>query len=142
MKISQEGVDLIKRFEGYSSVAYLCPAGVWTIGYGHTDKDIHKGDTITEEDAQDLLRDDLIWVEEAINRKAKSPMKQHQFDALCSLVYNIGATAFTGSTLLRLLNAGNYDAIPAQFGRWNKANGKPLAGLIARREAERALWES
>lgn len=141
MNISQNGIDLIKRFEGFSPCAYLCPAGVLTIGYGHTGKDIKRTDTITEEDAQDLLKNDLIWVEEVINEKAKSELAQNQFDALCSLVYNIGASAFSNSTMLRLINAGNLAAVPAQFLRWDKANGKPLAGLTRRREEEKKLWE-
>ena len=141
MKISQKGIDLIKKFEGFSSRAYLCPAGVLTIGYGHTGKGIKRTDIITEEDAQDLLRGDLSWVEEVINEKAKTALTQNQFDALCSLAYNIGASAFSNSALLRLINAGNLAAVPAQFLRWDKARGKVLAGLTRRREAEKKLWE-
>jgi len=140
MEISQDGIDLIKKFEGFSSRAYLCPAGVLTIGFGHTGKDIKRTDIITEENAEDLLKSDLAWVEEVINEKTKTELTQNQFDALCSLVYNIGASAFSNSTLLRLINAGNLAAVPAQFLRWDKANGKPLAGLTRRREAEKKLW--
>lgn len=142
MNISQEGLSLIKKFEGFSSRAYICPAGVLTIGYGHTGKDVHKGDSITEEIGEDLLLDDLVWVENAINDKVKVPLTQNQYDALCSLVFNIGASAFSASTLLKLLNAKNYEAVPAQFLRWDKAKGKPIAGLTTRRMAEKNLWES
>ena len=142
MNISQAGLNLIKKFEGFSSVAYICPAGVLTIGYGHTGADVHKGDHISEDMAEDLLRNDLDWVEDTIENKVKVPLKQNQYDALCSLIYNIGGSAFSASTLLKLLNAGNFEAVPAQFLRWDKANGKPLAGLTARRQAEKKLWES
>lgn len=139
MRISKAGIDFIKEFEDFEPVAYLCPAGVWTIGYGHTG-DVHSGDEITELMAEQLLEADLGDAEEAVNDFVDVELKQHQFDALVSFTFNCGEGALRGSTLLRLLNGGDYDGAQKQFARWNKANGKVLPGLVKRREAEAKMF--
>lgn len=140
MHTSQKGLDLIKSFEGLRLTAYKCPADVWTIGYGTT-AGVKPGQTITKERAEELLREDVKRFEEQVLRLVKMPLTQGQFDALTSFVYNLGAGNLSNSTLLRLLNAGDYAGAAAQFERWNKAGGKVLAGLARRRAAERALFE-
>lgn len=140
MHISQKGLDLIKSFEGLRLSAYKCPADVWTIGYGTT-AGVKQGQTITKERADELLREDVARFEAQVLRLVKVPLTQGQFDALTSFVYNLGAGNLGNSTLLRLLNAGDYKGAAAQFDRWNKAGGKVLAGLVRRRAAERALFE-
>lgn len=139
MKISGAGLDLIKRFEGLRLTAYPDSAGVWTIGWGHT-KGVHKGQQITEVGAVKLLRDDLAWAEEAVTDAVKVPLNQNQFDALVSFTFNVGEGALKKSTLLKLLNSGNYTAAANQLDLWINAGGKPLAGLKTRRDAEQALF--
>jgi len=141
MIIGKRGLGLIKEYEGLELEAYLCPANVWTIGYGHT-KTARKGMKVTEKQAEALLKKDLDWVEKAIEVNVKVSLTQNQYDALCSFIYNVGEGAFRKSTLLRLLNAGDYEGVQAQFQRWNKAKGVVLKGLINRRAAERALFIS
>ncbi len=143
MKLSAEGIALIKKFEGFSATAYLCPAGKWTIGYGHVlEFSPLKGDEISENEAERLLLLDLQPVESAINRLVTVPLGQNQFDALCSLTYNIGVGAFAGSTLLKLLNLGNQQhATINQFHRWIYGGGKVLSGLVVRRRCESELFE-
>ena len=139
MNISQNGIDLIKRFEGCRLEAYKCPAGVWTIGYGHT-AGVKKGDKISQELAEVYLKKDLYIRCTQVSNLVKVPLTQNQFDALLSLEYNIGITYFKSSTLLRLLNQGKYNDAANQFDRWVYANKKKLAGLVKRRAAEKALF--
>lgn len=139
MKPSQACVDFVKSFEGFKANAYLCPAGVWTIGYGTTEN-VRPGDTVNEFEAEALLYGDLLEAADAIDDLVDVELTQHQYDALCSFIYNVGREAFRNSTLLKLLNAGNYTAAAAQFQRWNKASGKVLAGLSRRRESEREMF--
>lgn len=139
--LNRAGIDLVKQFEGLRLKAYKCPAGVWTIGYGHTGKDVEKGMVITEAQAEALLVSDLSKFADGVRRRVKVPLNSNQFSALVSLAFNIGLGAFGKSTLLRKLNAGNYDAAPAQILRWNKVGDKELRGLTRRREAEVVLWE-
>lgn len=141
MNIGKEGLDLIKQFEGLRLKAYKCPAGVWTIGYGHT-KTAKPDMVITKAEATKLLIKDLAWVEAAVNNHVTVYLNQSQYDALCSFTYNVGASALKKSTLVRLLNAGDYEGAERQFKRWNKAGGKTLKGLTRRREAEEALFAS
>lgn len=141
MKPSKACVDFVKSFEGFKAAAYLCPAGVWTIGYGTTEN-VEPGDTVTEAQAESLLYNDLLEAADAVNDLVDVELNQHQYDALCSFVYNVGREAFRNSTLLRLLNAGNYDGAAAQFARWNKADGRVLAGLSRRRESEREMFQA
>ena len=141
MQISKAGLDLIKQFEGLHLKAYRCPAGVPTIGYGHT-AGVAMGQTITQQQADDYLRRDVRQFERAVSRLVSVPLTQGQFDALVSFAFNLGEGALAQSTLLRLLNAGDYAGAAAQFDRWNKAGGRVLPGLVRRRAAERALFEA
>lgn len=142
MRTSVDGIELIKGHEALRLTSYLCPAGVWTIGWGHTGADVHKGMTITRQEAEALLRQDLVYTEAVVTAAVKVPLAPAQFDALVSFVFNVGAEAFRKSTLLRKLNAGNYDAVPAELARWNKGGGRVLAGLVRRRKEEAELWVS
>lgn len=134
-------IDAIKEHEGLRLVAYLDSVGVWTIGYGDTGPDVVKGLTITKEEAEKRLRKRLVEFEGYINTYVKVPLKQHQFDALVSLVYNIGPTNFKTSTLLKKLNAGDYTGAADQFLAYNKGrvDGKlvVIKGLANRRAKER-----
>mgnify|MGYP003110991038 FL=1 len=134
-----EGLALIKKFEGCELKAYQCSAGVWTIGYGHT-KDVVEGMEITQEQAEQMLVDELHEYESYINKYVTVALSQNQFDALVSWVYNLGPANLSASTMLKVLNSGEYEDVPAQMKRWNKAGGKVLDGLIRRREAEACLF--
>ena len=140
MKISQEGLALIKKFEGCELKAYHCAAGVPTIGYGST-HGVTMDIEITQEEADELLMDDVSKFEEAVTKAVKVPLEQNQYDALVSWTFNLGPSNLSSSTMLRVLNEGNYEEVPAQIKRWNKAGGKVLQGLIRRREAEALLFE-
>jgi len=140
MKISQEGISLIKKFEGCEYNAYKCAADVLTIGYGHT-KDVKEGDLVTQQEAENLLTKDLEEFEESVIEAVDMPMSQHQFDALVSWTFNLGPSNLNSSTMLKVLNKGDYEDVPAQIKRWNKAGGKVLEGLTRRREAEALLFE-
>ena len=141
MKISQEGLALIKKFEGLELHAYKCAAGVWTIGYGHT-KDVSEGMQITYTEAEQMLVEELAEYEKAVLDAVTISLDQCMFDALVSWTYNLGPTNLNSSTLLKVLNSGEYADVPAQLKRWNKAGGKVLDGLIRRREAEALLFEN
>jgi len=140
MKISQEGIALIKVFEGCKLQSYKCAADVWTIGYGHT-KSVAEGQEITQEEADSILLDDLEIYEEAVLKAVEVPLHQHQFDALVSWTFNLGGANLNASTMLKVINKAEYEDVPAQIKRWNKASGKVLQGLIRRREAEALLFE-
>lgn len=141
MKTSDRGIRLIKEFEGFRADSYICPAGKRTIGYGHV---IQPGDHIkepmTEASAHDLLVSDLSKFEAAVNREVAVPLSQQQFDALVSLAFNIGVGAFTGSTLLKRLNAERFHDAAAQFDKWVYSNKKKIPGLVKRRKAEKELF--
>lgn len=132
--------QVIKDHEGLRLTAYKDGGGVWTIGYGHTGADVGEGLTIPLSEAERLLTRDLRTAEGHVNGGVKIKLTQNQFDALVSLTYNIGGEAFKDSTLLRLLNAGDYEGAANQFPRWNKDNGKVVNGLINRRREERELF--
>lgn len=132
--------ELIKVSEGLSLVAYLCPAGVLTIGYGHTGKDVVEGMVIDHQEADRLLQVDLEKFEKEVSKLVKVGITQNQFDALISFTYNLGASALKGSTLLKKLNAGEYMAAANEFPKWVKAGGKVLPGLVTRRRKERELF--
>lgn len=140
MQLSEKGKTLIKKYEGLKLSAYKCPAGVWTIGYGHT-AGVYAGQKITQKQAEEFFDNDIKQFEKIVLELCKVPLKQGQFDALVSFVYNIGKTAFANSTLLKLLNQKNYSAAANQFARWVYANGKKLQGLVKRREEEKFLFE-
>jgi len=150
MRASANCYDLIKAFEGLHAVkadgtvrAYICPAGKWTIGYGST-KGVRSGMNISKAEAEELLVKDVNEFESAVNRLVKVPLTQNQFDALVSFAFNVGEGNLARSTLLRKLNTGDYDSVPAELNRWNKArvNGEltALKGLTRRRSAEGALF--
>ncbi|AIM22396.1 lysozyme [Serratia sp. SCBI] len=144
MKISNNGIDFLKRQEGEKLSAYKDTRGIPTIGVGHAGlvdgKPVAMGMTISKEKSSDLLRFDLQWTERAIN-SANVTLNQNQYDALCSLVFNIGAAAFNGSTLLRKLKAGDYAGAADQFLAWKRAGNDPDI-LLPRRQRERALFLS
>ncbi len=147
MHTSDEGFCIIKKFEGLpvnndgQAVAYKCPAGVWTIGYGHT-KDVKEGDVWSKEKAEFMLWQELEdEYEHYINSLVKVPLNQSQFDALVSWVYNLGPANLKSSTLLKVLNEGKYEEVPNQMRRWNKVNKQVNEGLVRRRNAESLLFE-
>jgi lysozyme len=139
-KLSENGLNLIKKHEGLRLKAYRCPARVYTIGYGHTGKDVKEGMVITTEDANELLKHDVQSTENAINR-LNLAINNNQFDALVSLVFNIGITAFTNSSLLKCIKANPASSnINYEWLRWTKAAGSTLPGLVSRRKEELALY--
>lgn len=143
MKTSQKGIDLIKEFEGYSERVYMCAGGVYTIGYGHT-KDVKPGDTCTREKAEEYLRLDVVEAEEAIEMLVEVPLTQNQFDALVSLVYNIGSGNFYDSTIRKVINLkmSDIEEYRKAWMMWVKSRNKVLKGLVRRREAEFKLFSS
>ncbi|MBK5145858.1 lysozyme [Budviciaceae bacterium BWR-B9] len=141
MITSQVGINTIKAFESLRLGAYLCPADVWTIGYGHTDG-VKRGDLISADQAERFLKGDVIKFEQDITRLVKVPLTQGQFDALVSFVFNVGTRAFSNSTMLRKINARDFAGAANEFSRWVYANGKRLAGLERRRRAEKKIFES
>lgn len=141
-KTNAKGIKLIKEFEGLKLISYLCPSGVWTIGYGHT-KGVKPKETITIAEAEGLLQVDLIEFEKVVNAIVKVPLTSNQFSALVCFAYNIGTSAFKNSTLLKLLNNCQFAEASKQFDRWVKgSNGSTLAGLVRRRKAEKQLFLS
>lgn len=147
-KISDKGIKLVTHFEGKHNKSYLCPANVWTIGYGHTGnvdgKPIKAGLIISDEKVIELLKEDMAEFEKAVSKLVKVPITQNQFDALVSFAFNVGSGALRTSTLLKILNSGEWDNadIERQFLRWNKGGGRVLAGLTRRRKAEAHLWSN
>ena len=139
--ITQEGIDLIKRFEGFSSTVYFCPAEYATIGYGHV---VKKGEDfsagITQDEAEELLRTDAQIAERAVLRLITVPLTDGQFDALVSFTYNLGSGALQRSTLRRVINRQNHSKVPNQLMRWVWAGGRKLKGLARRREAESIFY--
>lgn len=140
MMVSDKGLALIKEFEGCKLTAYQDSVGVWTIGYGHT-KTAQEGMVITQEQADELLAQDVHEHALGVYKALKVSIEQHRFDALVSLAFNVGVNAVRNSTLLEMINHGAEKSAAAQFDRWNKAGGKVLAGLVRRRAAERKLYE-
>lgn len=142
MRTSERGLEFIRDHEGCVLAAYPDPGTggePWTIGVGHTGG-VKPGDTCTEAQAMAWLAEDVRDAEDAVNRLVKVPLTQDQFDALVSFAFNVGAGNLGGSTLLKLVNAGDFDGAAAQFPRWNRAAGQVLAGLTKRRLAEAALF--
>ncbi|WP_426762560.1 lysozyme [Hafnia paralvei] len=146
MRASENGINLIKKFEGCRLTAYQDSVGVWTIGYGWTQpvdgKPVGKGMTITQQKADDLLKQGVIQYEAGVYGLVTVQLNQNQYDALVDFAYNLGVNALKGSTLLKKLNAGDYAGAANEFTKWNKAGGKELAGLTRRREAEKSLFLS
>ncbi|GJD17925.1 hypothetical protein RIVM261_028810 [Rivularia sp. IAM M-261] len=148
-KISDRGLELIVQFEGIFLNLYNCPANHATIGVGHL---VHHGPIngsepeefkcgITRQRAMEILRTDVSGAEVVVNKLVKVPLNQNQFDALVSFVFNLGETNFANSTLLRKLNASDYDAVPSELNKWVYAKGKILPGLVKRRLIEGKLFQ-
>lgn len=131
---------LIKKFEGCELKAYKCPAGVWTIGYGHT-YGVKKGDIITKEQAEHWLNNELEKFTSYLENLLTVEVTENQFAALLSFIYNLGYNNLKNSTLLRKINSGDITASD-EFLRWNKAGGVVLKGLIKRREEEKKLYDT
>ena len=142
--VSQNGINLLSSFEGCELAAYLCPAKVWTIGFGTTvypsGVKVKKGDTCTEAQAKSYMAHDLKKFEQAVNGAVNIPLNQNQFDALVSLAYNIGTGAFNKSTLVKKLNAGDIRGAADQFDVWVNAGGKRMQGLVNRRAKEKEVF--
>lgn len=140
MMLSLAGLAHLKQWEGLKLSPYKDSAGLWTIGYGHLLKNGEWWDSITEAQASQLLAQDVGTAEDAVNSLVKVTLSQPQFDALVSFVYNVGVGAFRRSTLLKLLNAGDYAGAAAQLPLWRKAGGQVIQGLVNRRASEVALF--
>lgn len=145
MQMSPEGMNaLLKQFEGCKLKAYRCPRGICTIGYGHTNAAgaplITDNSIITQQQANDILRRDLVQYENSVNKLVKQPLTQHQFDVLVDFVYNEGERNLATSTMLRKINAGQFQDVPSELAKFNKAGGKVLPGLVRRRQAEANWW--
>lgn len=156
MKVGANGKNLFKEWEGLQTHVYTDSGGEPTIGIGHliTREERLSGkirigssfvdyrNGLTEQQCWELLEQDLVIAEKAVNSAIKVSLNQNQFDALASMAFNIGAGAFRGSTLVKLLNQGQYDQVPGQMRRWVRDNGKVVQGLVNRREKEIRLWET
>ena len=138
-RINAAGLKLIKDFEGLHLTPYLCPAKVWSIGYGHT-RTVRAGLVITAAQADQLLTEDLRLIERAVQRMVSVTLNDNQFAALVSFAFNVGIGNVERSTLLTLLNRGWFEQVPAQLMRWDRARGEALGGLSRRRAAESRLW--
>lgn len=145
MQPSKHAEALIQNAEGYSSKAYLCPAGKWTIGWGHT-KNVKSGDVCSKELALIYLQEDLKEAARVVLQYVKVPLNQNQLDALTSFCFNVRPSLFRTSTLLKKLNKGDYIGAANEFPRWNKGRVKGklvvLNGLVTRRKAEKDLFLS
>jgi len=148
MQVSARGLDLIAKFEGLRLKAYPDPGTgnePWTIGYGTTvypdGRKVKKGDVITKAQALEYLQHDTRRFANAVGQVVSVPLNQNRFDALVSFTYNVGISAFSRSTLLRKINAREYEAAEAEFDKWVYAAGKVLPGLVTRRKAERELFK-
>ena len=143
MELSEAGLELLKRSEGFRGQTYTDAAGYPTIGYGHKLLPSESfPDGITEVQAAEMLLNDVRRAAEAVERLVQVPLTQGQFDALVDFCYNLGQGKLAASTLLRQLNSSNYDEASQELLRWDHAGSRELAGLKVRREAELALWNS
>lgn len=140
MQYSLDGLHLTEQFEGCRLASYPDVRGIPTIGYGHTGAGVHLGMTCTDDEALSWLQSDIIWAEDRVNAEVHVPLTQHEFDSLVDFVFNCGVGNFDHSTLLRLLNTGDYAHAAKQFEVWDKADGKVVAGLLRRRLAEESLF--
>ena len=145
MKTSEAGLRLIKEFEGFRSKAYVCPAGVLTIGYGHTsaagEPSVVRGMEITNGVAHEILRSDLDRFERGVASLVKVDLDQNQFDVLVSFAFNCGLGNLKKSTLLKRVNAKRFEDVPAELMKWTRGGGKVLPGLVRRRRAEAEMWQ-
>ncbi len=144
-RVTQDGLDLIKGFEGFSPNVYTCPAGWPTIGYGHVVQDHEREryeDGIGEEAGEALLRNDVEKSERAVLRLIRVALDDGQFDGLVSFTFNLGSGALQRSTLRRKVNREEHETVPAEFRRWVWAGGRKLKGLMRRREVEAQIYTS
>lgn len=143
MKISQTGIDLIKSFEGCRLTAYkpVPTERYWTIGYGSYGPHVKPGMAITKAKAEEMLREELERFEKGVNELVKVPINQNQFDALVSFAYNCGLGNLKSSTLLKYVNQKEFSVAADEFGKWTRASGNVLKGLVRRRAAEKELFE-
>jgi lysozyme len=141
LSYSPKGLALTQQFEGLRLTAYQDSVGVWTIGYGHTGTDVHPGLSITQQQASDLLMQDVSSAVANVNRLVTIELTQNQFDPLVDFVFNAGPGNFATSTLLRKLNAKDFPGAAAEFPKWCHAGKIELPGLLKRRQAERALFQ-
>jgi lysozyme len=139
MNISSAGLDLIKEFEGFRKDAYLCPAGRWTIGFGHA-RDVCQGESISEDMAEDLLMEDMALAEACVLGNVHVALTQGQFDACVSFVFNLGCGKFRGSTFLRKINEGNFQEAAREILKWHYVGVQVSPGLVRRRKAEYDLF--
>jgi lysozyme len=141
--INAEGLAIIKNNEGPGGKpvlhSYLCPAGVLTVGWGHTGPDVHTNTTVTEAQAENMLKQDIAATERCLTAWIKTAT-DNQFSAMVSFAFNEGVGKFRGSTLLKLHNAGDYAGAQKEFAKWTMADGKVLPGLVKRRAQEAALY--
>lgn len=142
MKINEAGLNLIKSFEGLKLKAYKCPAGIWTIGYGSTGKDVVEGLQWTQAQAEERLKADIAKFEEGVSKALLLPATSNQFSAMVCFAYNVGLGNFRSSTLLRCFNKHNADGAALEFMKWTKAGGVELPGLVRRRKAESDLFKA
>lgn len=142
MQYSKNGLCLTEQFEGCKLQAYQDMRGIWTIGYGHTGNDVHEGLVWTKDQAEMALLLDVAWAERVVNHLVTVTLTQPEFDALVDFVFNAGSGNFINSTLLTKLNAGDYNGAATEFDKWDHANGKVVAGLLRRREAETSLFNT
>lgn len=141
MLYSTSGLHLTEQFEGCKLAAYQDSKGVWTIGYGHT-AGVREGDTCTQIQAEIWLQQDISWATAVVNREVIIDLTQHEFDALVDFVFNCGSGNFTSSTMLKLINGGHLDQAADEFEKWDKSGGVVIAGLLRRRKAEEAEFQS
>lgn len=141
-KVTQNAIVLIKHFEGFSSKPYVCSGGFLTIGTGHLITKNEKFDEITEDEGEELLRNDLIKSESSVLRLISIPLEDYQFDALVSFTFNLGGGALQCSTLRQKVNREEHDDVPDEFRKWIYAGGRKLKGLIKRRETEAILYST
>ena len=154
MQMSQHGLELLEQWEGFELKVYNDSAGLPTIGVGHllTKSELSSGkinikgvavaygNGLTNQQVTDLLAQDVNPAEQSVNKGVKVSLNQDQFDALVSFTFNVGGGAFSSSTLLKVLNQGQYDQVPTQLLRWTKSGGRTVQGLVNRRENEIKLW--
>lgn len=154
MKPSQRCMEIVKEFESFEAKPYKCPAGVWTIGYGHTKGVTESSRPVTHGEAELLLAEDLMAAADIIERNVHVPLTQGQYDALCSFIFNVGPggkgvkdgfvrlKSGEHSTMYKKLEAGNYKGAGDEFLKWTKAGGRVLGGLVKRRATEKMVFET
>lgn len=143
MNVSQNGINLIKKYEGFRADAYQDGGGVWTVGYGTTflnGRKVQKGDHLDEPAASEVMITTANEYLQTVSKFLKVALDQNKIDAIACFIYNLGCEQFEASTLLRMINSGDYSGAADQFSRWIYDNGKVVQGLVRRRAAERALF--